>query len=144
MRRWLPNIRILRWTVGIGAVLLLFLSLLTQSEAVSWSLASVEGLGLSLYLANESRHDLRLLPRTTNGRRLAAWGRLAREIVRISVHAAFLCAGLGALDVLPLDRDTVITLLMYGNVGIGFNSLIDARLRFLLYSTRDDEPELPH
>ena len=135
---------ILRWAVGVGAVLLLVFSFLTQPAVVSWTLTSVTGLLLSTWLANESRHDLRLLPRSTNGRRTSAWGRLARESMRASAHLVWLGAGLIALDILPLPKEWIVPALIYGNVSTGINSVIDARLRFLLYRTRDAEPTIPH
>lgn len=110
----------------------------------AWLLVSAIGTVVSAYLTNESRHDLRSLPNRTNGRRLAAWSRLLREFLRVTVHLAYIVAGLIALGVLPLPQGVLVPILMYGNIALVVNSLIDARTRYLLFASRDAEPTIPH
>lgn len=106
-----------------------------------WIAVSVVGLVISLYLVNESRKDMQALANLVNGRRLAARSRGIRETMRVTVHAAYIVAGLSVLDLLPF-RDWVVPILIWGNLSLVVNSLVDARTRFLLFETRDSEPPL--
>lgn len=106
-----------------------------------WVLLSAAGLLLSLILSRESILDLRALPNQVNGRRIAARARLAREALRASVHAVYLAIGLPILD-REVELTLVVLGLMWGNLVLVVNSLIDARTRYLLYATRDSEPDL--
>lgn len=127
-------------TTGVGVVATVYAAFGTVA---AWIALSIIGLGLSLYLSNESRHDLMALPNRTNGRRVAAWSRLFREGLRVTVHAAYLLAGLAAAGAIDA-RWLVIPALMWGNTVMVTNSLIDARTRYLLFASRDAEPPLPH
>jgi hypothetical protein len=108
-----------------------------------WVGLSAFGLVLSTYLTRESFHDLRSLDPDANGRRTAAWSRFLREGLRITVHGVYLAIGIPLLG-----RDVQLTFvvlgLMWGNVVLVLNSLIDARARRLLFETRESEPSLPH
>lgn len=109
-----------------------------MSVVWAWLVISALGLGVSLYLARESSIDLNTVE-GSNGRRLAAWSRLLREVLRASVHFAYILAGLGALDIIPWLRPFIVPILMYGNIVLLVNSLIDARTRHLLYDTRETD-----
>lgn len=106
-----------------------------------WIATSIIGLCVSLYLVNESRKDMLALANLVNGRRLAARSRGIRETVRVTVHAAYIVAGLSVLGLLPF-RDWLVPILIWGNLSLVINSLVDARTRFLLFETRDNEPSL--
>lgn len=110
---------------------------------LAWVILSVVGVIVSAGLARESWLDLTALGRNGNGRRVAAISRLTREGLRVSVHAAYILAGLGALNILPSFRTLIIPILMWGNVALVANSIIDARTRHLLYETRGSEPPIP-
>ena len=115
----------------------------------AWLLVSLAGLCLSLYLSNASRLDLRALGARANGRRRVAWSRLVRESMRVIVHARYNVAALIAGDLIGPDRSddvnttVIVSILMWGNIAMFINSLIDARTRPLLYSTRDGEATIP-
>lgn len=126
--------------VAAAAVLAVWLRM---GVVPAWILVSVIGALLSGYLANESRHDLKALPPQANGRHTVAWSRLLREFLRFTAHLAYILAGVIALGFLPW-RELIVPILMYGNVVMVVNSLIDARTRYLLYATRAKEPPLPH
>jgi hypothetical protein len=102
-----------------------------------WVALSLLGLVLSMYLAVESILDLRALPNKTNGRRTAARSRLFRESMRVSVHAAYLVIGVPLLG-RQADLTFFVAALMWGNVAMVINSLIDARTRRLLQQPRDE------
>lgn len=110
---------------------------------IAWVALSAGGLLLSLYLARESWLDLKALGDMLNGRRWAARSRFAREGLRMTVHWTWLLMGVSVLLDVRLGALIVLGLL-YGNVVLVTNSLIDARTRFLLFSTRGKEPDLPH
>lgn len=114
-----------------------------RADVIAWIVISSLGLILSLVLVNESRQDLLALPNRENGRRTAAWSRALREGLRVTVHGAYLYAGLAVLDIFG-DRAFTVPILIWGNIVLVLNSLIDARTRYLLYATRDAEPPLPH
>jgi hypothetical protein len=104
-----------------------------------WVALSVFGLVLSLYLSIESVLDLRALPNKTNGRRTAARSRLFRESMRVSVHLAYLVIGVPLLLAGVESRLTFfVAALMWGNLAMVINSLIDARTRRLLQQPRDE------
>ena len=101
-----------------------------------WVVLSALGLILSSYLTRESWLDLRALHGDQNGRRLAATSRLWREFLRATVHLTYLAIGLPLLG-RDVELTWVVVALMWGNVALVANSLIDARYRSLLYVTRD-------
>jgi hypothetical protein len=104
-----------------------------------WVALSLLGLVLSMYLAVESILDLRALPNKTNGRRTAARSRLFRESMRVSVHLAYLLIGVPLLLAGAESRLTFfVAALMWGNLAMVINSLIDARTRRVLAQPRDD------
>lgn len=112
-----------------------------------WVLVSTAGLCLSLFLVNTTRLDLRALGARANGRRRVALGRLVRESLRVSVHAAYIFAALIAGDVIQppagISEGVVIVLiLMWGNVAMVVNSAVDTMLRPQLMDTRRGEPPL--
>jgi hypothetical protein len=109
---------------------------------IAWVAVSAIGLVLTIVLANESRLDLHALPKKTNGRRIVARSRLARELLRLSVHGLFLLAGFMALDLIP-GRGLIVPILLWGNLVLVINSIIDHHTRRVLYVTRDGEPDLP-
>jgi len=109
---------------------------------IAWVVLSVLGLCISGYLVRESWLDLRALGSRGNGRRIAAFSRFTREGLRVSVHLLYVLAGLGALNILPFLRPFIVPFLMWGNLVLVVNSLIDARTRSQLYATRGSEPEL--
>lgn len=113
---------------------------------IVWILASVGGAILSAKLSNESRRDLDALARRgiANGRRAAARSRRLRETIRLTVHLAYILAGVLVLRVIPLPEGwtpatIVVPILIYGNLAMVANSLIDLRTRPLLWETRGDE-----
>jgi hypothetical protein len=101
---------------------------------VAWLILSILGAGLSAYLSLESYLDLRALGARANGRRVAALSRLVREGMRLTVHGAYIFAGLAALDLVP-GRELIIPILMYGNLALVVNSIIDARARGRMWQT---------
>lgn len=104
----------------------------------AWVGLSTIGLLVSVYLTRESILDLQALPVDANGRRTAAWSRLLRESLRATVHLVYLAIGLPLLG-----RDVQLTYvvlgLMWGNIVLVINSVIDARTRYLLYETRESD-----
>lgn len=102
-----------------------------MSVVLAWVIVSLLGAAISLYLTVESIQDLRALGPLTNGRRAAAVSRLIREGVRVSVHLTFIYAGLAALELVP-GRELIVPILIYGNVALVVNSIIDARARTLM------------
>jgi hypothetical protein len=108
-----------------------------------WVGLSAVGLVLSMYLAYQSWQDIRALGHLSNGRRWAAFSRFAREGLRVTVHWVWLLLGVSVLLDIRLGAMFVVSLL-YGNVVLVTNSLIDARTRSLIYKTRGREPEIPH
>lgn len=120
-------------------------AILGAARGVVWAWVAISFLGLllSLFLTNESRRDLLALPNRTNGRRSFAWSRALREGLRVTVHALYLVAGLAVLELVP-GRGLVVPILLWGNIVLVLNSLIDWRTRWLLFQTRDKEPTLPH
>lgn len=108
-----------------------------------WLALSIVGAAVSAHLTNESRLDLAVLDKRTNGRRTAAWSRLLREGGRLTVHVGYILAGLTALDLIAADW-IIVPALMWSNVVMVSNSLIDARTRRLLRQTRGVEPEIGH
>lgn len=108
-------------------------------ETWVWLTLSLIGLAVSGYLTRESVLDLRALPPSTNGRRYLAWSRLSREFLRTTVHIVYILAALGALRILPVFLPFIVPFLMYGNLVLVANSVIDARSRRHLFETRKDE-----
>jgi hypothetical protein len=102
-----------------------------------WVALSLLGLVLSMYLAVESILDLRALPNKTNGRRTAARSRLFREAMRGTVHLAYLAIGIPLLG-REASLSFFVAALMWGNLAMVINSLIDARTRRLLAQPRDE------
>lgn len=140
-------IRRLLEAILLGVLIAIWALLLgnTPNPVVSfWITVSVLGLLISLQLTNESRLDLQALPANANGRRTAAWSRFAREAVRVSVHLLYLVAGLTVLGLLPLPRFIILPALVYGNIALVINSLIDTSTRRLLWETRGKESSIRH
>ena len=108
-----------------------------------WVIVSAAGLFLSLILAIESWADIKALGDHKNGRRWTARSRFMREGLRVTVHWVWLLLGMSVLLDLSLGVKVVLGLL-YGNVVLVVNSVIDARTRSLIYRTRDHEPDIPH
>jgi Flp pilus assembly protein TadB len=102
-----------------------------------WVAVSLVGLALSMYLSAESIRDLMALPNKTNGRRTVARSRLLRESMRVSVHLAYLVLGVSAWGSNPGLSFSIVAL-MWGNVAMLVNSLVDARTRRVLAQPRDD------
>lgn len=102
-----------------------------------WILVSFIGLCLSIYLTWDSYEDLRSLGPEGNGRRTAAGSRVLREGIRITVHFAYLVV---ALPLVGHAQDVrvnfTVGVLLYGNIALVINSLIDARARSLMYPHR--------
>lgn len=115
---------------------------MTTAYTMLWIFSSLVGLFLSAALLNQTRLDLRALGHLANGRRLIAQSRALREAARFSVHAAYIVAGLAALGLVPF-RDWIVPILIYGNLAMVANSLIDLRTRHLIYDTRGKEPPIP-
>ena len=110
---------------------------------IAWVVLSGFGLILSSYLTFESWLDMRALGESANGRLLAARSRFGREGIRVTVHWVWLLMGVTLLLEVPLGPKLVLGLL-YGNVALVTNSLIDARARSLILVTRDStRPETP-
>lgn len=110
---------------------------------IAWVALSAFGLILSAFLTRESWLDIRALRDLLNGRRWAARSRFAREGLRVTVHWVWLLMGVSVLLDIRLGGLIVLGLL-YGNVVMVINSLVDARTRSLIYRTRNAEPDLPH
>lgn len=110
---------------------------------VAWVVVSLLGALVSLYLVHESRLDVDAFENRANGRRRIARSRFIREAMRVTVHEAYIVAGLTVLGVLPLSTAIVVPILMWGNVVMLANSVIDARTRALLFATRTDEATIP-
>lgn len=106
-----------------------------------WLVVSIAGVLISGYLTRESILDLRALPVGTNGRRQTAWSRLSREFLRCTVHVGYILAALGVLHIVEPLRPFVVPFLMYGNVVLVINSLIDARVRQHLFDTRETKTQ---
>ena len=115
---------------------------MTTVYVVVWIVTSLLGLILSAALLNQSRLDLRALGEMANGRRLVVQSRGLREAARFTVHGAYIVAGLSALGILPFT-DWIVPILIYGNLAMVGNSLVDLRTRHLVYATRDAEPPIP-
>ena len=107
-----------------------------------WIILSLFGLILSAALLNQTRLDLKALGQMANGRRLIVQSRGLREAARFTVHGAYIVAGLSALGILPF-RDYIVHILIYGNLAMVGNSLVDLKTRHLVYATRDKEPPIP-
>lgn len=101
-----------------------------------WLGVSIIGALVSGWLSRESLLDLQALPLTTNGRRIIAWSRLTREVLRVTVHVAYILAALAALGIIPWLLSLIVWFLMYGNIVLVINSIIDARTRRFLVATR--------
>lgn len=98
----------------------------------AWVLISATGLILSAYLTVQSWRDIVALGGGSNGRLLVARSRFAREGLRATVQWTWLLLGAAALLAVNLGPLVVLGLL-YGNVVLAINSLIDARTRTLIY-----------
>lgn len=109
----------------------------------AWVLISLIGLILSLYLAYDSRRDLVALGKAklTNGRRALAWTWLIADLIFAAVHLGYLAIGLLLLDREVAVSGTVVVLVC-GNLGMMAVSLLNVRIRYLLYRTRNDEPPI--
>lgn len=105
-----------------------------------WLAVSFAGLLVSLYLTHESRLDLAALGTRANGRRLVARSRMLREGIRVTVHGGYVLAGLAGLGILP--REIIVPCLIYGNLALLINSLIDWRARGPILETRHGEPPM--
>lgn len=109
-----------------------------------WVGLSLFGLTLSAYLTRESILDLRALPRRANGRRTAAWSRLLREFMRVTVHFVYLALGVPFLYYPFSGVSLFVLALMWGNFTLVVNSSIDAYTRRLMFATRGSEPPISH
>lgn len=112
-----------------------------MTEVWVWLAVSAAGLLVSSYLTHESVLDLQALPPGTNGRRSAAISRLTREALRATVHVGYILAALAVLQILPHLRPFVVPFLIYGNVVLLVNSVIDAQTRRHLFDTRETDIE---
>jgi hypothetical protein len=110
---------------------------------IAWVVASAIGLALSVYLTIESWRDIAALGDRANGRRTVARSRFIREGMRVTVQWAWLLLGLAVLRDVPVGS-LFVAALLYGNIAMGVNSLVDARSRPLLHHTRSTEPEIPY
>jgi hypothetical protein len=110
-------------------------------EVWVWLALSLIGTAVSGYLTRQSLDDLRSLRPDSNGRRSVARSRLAREGLRVTVHLGYIAAALGALHLVEAFRPLIVPFLMYGNVVLVANSVIDARTRHLLYDSRETAVE---
>lgn len=115
---------------------------MTELLTQAWVVFSATGLVLSAFLCRQSWQDIVVLANLTNGRRWAALSRFVREGLRATVHWVWLLLGVGALLGINYGAMTVVGLL-YGNVVLVVNSLVDARTRTLIYRTRAREPDIP-
>lgn len=106
---------------------------------IGWTAISTIGLLLSLYLVNESRLDIAAVSQEGNGRRKVAFSRFWREGIRATVHATYIVAGLTVLEVLPISRAVVVPILIWGNIGLLINSVVDARIRPTIYDRRETD-----
>lgn len=104
-----------------------------------WIAISAFGFLFSLYLSNDSRLDLKALGKLANGRRRAAWARLTRELLRVTVHAAYLAIGIPLLDS-QIDLNPVVLGLLYGNIILVVNAILDARTRAVIIRNHGIEP----
>lgn len=127
--------------VVAGSVVLVFL--VDNPIVGAWLALSFVGATVSAHLSNESRLDLKALGPDGNGRHAAAWSRLLRESGRLTVHIGYILAGLTALDIIALDW-IFVPALLWGNIVLVTNSLIDARTRRLLWQTRAGDPQTGH
>ena len=121
--------RIVGFTFGLALI-----AFFTGGIVWAWITLSAVGVLISGYLTNESRLDLRGLGPRANGRRQAARSRLAREFLRCTVHMVYLTAGAAALGFLP--EGIIIFAIMYGNVVLVMNSMIDGSTRGALVEQR--------
>lgn len=112
--------------------------------AWTWTLVALAGLILSLWLANDSRLDLRSLRRAgvANGRRALARIWLAIDLLLATAQAGNFILGL-TIPARHIDPSPTVLVLIYGNVVMMAVSLLNASLRHLLYSTREGEPPIP-
>lgn len=115
-----------------------------MSVAWLWTLVSLVGLVLSLWLARDSYRDLRALRRAgvTNGRIMLARIWLAIDLLFATAHGAFFGLGLTILE-REIDLSWTVVILVYGNVVMMTGSILNATLRHLLYATRNGEPRIP-
>ena len=109
---------------------------------IVWVVMSAIGALLSTALSWESYHDVRAFENRANGRRWHARSRLWRESLRVTVHVSYIVAGLTVLKILPLSSAIVVPVLMYGNVVLVVNSLIDSRTRAVVFRTRLTDADL--
>lgn len=105
-----------------------------------WLALSIVGAFVSAHLSNESRLDLKALGPDGNGRHTAALSRLVREAGRLTVHIGYILAGLTALDVIDIDW-VILPSLIWGNIVLVTNSLIDANTRRLLWQVRETDTQ---
>jgi hypothetical protein len=105
---------------------------------IAWVVASGLGLALSVYLTTESWRDLLAMGERANGRRAVARSRFIREGVRVTVQWTWLLLGVSVLLEVPVGSKFVIALL-YGNISMGVNSLVDARYRPTMRQHRADD-----
>lgn len=101
-----------------------------------WVSVSLVGLTLSIYLTWDSFQDLRALGSTGNGRRIAGRSRVIREGVRITVHLTYLLIAVPLIGREDIRLSIALLGLLYGNIALVFNSLVDARARALMYPKR--------
>lgn len=114
-----------------------------NGPALVWSIVSLAGLMLSLWLLREHHLDIRSMAGFPgNGRLIHARANRLKESIRVSVHGLFLVIGLLALDRPSSGFSLTVVVLIYGNAGIMANSLIELRTRSRLYRHRStDRPE---
>lgn len=107
----------------------------------AWIAISTVGFVVSTYLTNDSRLDIRALHLDGSRARALARSRFWREGIRITVHAAYIYAALAAADILPGRGVVIVPILMWGNIAMLINSIIDLRARSvvmeLLEATED-------
>lgn len=106
-----------------------------------WIGISSIGLLLSLHLSLQSHRDLGSLGDRANGRRKIAFSRFLREFLRATVHIMWIVSGLSALDV--IGNEWFVPGLLWGNICLVVNSLIDARTRPILFQSREHHEETP-
>jgi len=135
------------WVAGtlLALALIVAAQLVLSTErplVVFWTTLSACGIAVSAYLVNETRLDLIALRDSRNGRRSLAWSRLFRESVRVTVHGMYFLAGLIALRIIPLPTVLILVAIIYGNVALVANSMIDARARRVLNAYREQYPNV--
>ena len=131
-----------RWHWAFFAVVVagaVVVALSVENKLVGvWLGLSIVGAFVSAHLSNESRLDLIALGHDGNGRHRIAWSRLIRETGRLTVHIGYILSGLTAVDVIDIDW-FILPSLIWGNIVLVTNSLIDANTRRLLWVYRETD-----